>query len=123
MMEHYTVRLSERQADAVENMANNGDADNTSEAIRDAIEHYAQALGYFNGRKRDTTLRRGIRRAADAFALAALIWVGFTIMYPVSYRLAALPMFAVAVVFYGADRALAAYEPRVSRWLARGESA
>lgn len=122
-MERYTVRLESRQSEVVESMAENGDVENPSEAIRDAIEHYAQSMGYVNGHKRDTTLRWGCRRAADLFAQAALIWLVFTMWFSSGYQLAAIPMFAIAVAFYSADRLLGRYEPHVSHWFARGERA
>lgn len=122
-----SVDLEERQREITKSMAENGDAANQSEAIRDAIEHYAQETGYKNGTKRDTVLRQTTRRFADALALMALLWVGLTWLHPVGFRIFALPMFVGAISLYVMDRALAKWEPSVSRRIrgafVRGEKA
>lgn len=122
-MEKCNVRLEKRQKNVVERMADNGDADTQSEAIRDAVEHYAQANGYVNGHKRDTALRHAVRRVADASALAGLMWMAFTLSFPTGYGVVALYMFLGSIVFYGVDRALGNVEPRVSNLLPGGNRA
>lgn len=123
LMRTTSVDLEERQKDVVEEMAKNGDAATASEAIRDAIEHYAQEQGYENGQKRQTALRSAIQRVGDAAALAGIIWLGFTLAMPVGFRFAAIGMLLGAMVCYGAERALGRVEPRVSQWLVWGERA
>lgn len=117
MAETYGARLNKHQEQSLEEMVAQGDADNTSEALRMALDSGLAELGYQHGQQKDTRLRRLLRRAADAFGLAALVWVGLTFLYPIGFRMWAIPLFTVAVGLYVADRGLARHEPAVSQRL------
>lgn len=119
MAEHFGVRLERRQINAIEKMEDNGDADNQSEALRTALDAGLAELGYHNGSKRDTRLRALTRRFADAFALLALFWVGMTFLFPMGFRMFAIPVFVISLALYSLDRLLASHEPAVSKRLVR----
>lgn len=114
MAETYSARLTPQQEEALEAMSDNGDADNTSEALRMALDEGLIELGYRNGAKQETRLRATIQRFADAFGLLGIIVVGVTWLYPLGFRMWAIPIFLIALTLYGLDRLLADYEPDVS---------
>jgi len=89
-----------------------------SEAARKIINAGGAKLGYSDHADPSTRLRRVIQRSADGFALTGLIWVGLTLLAPVGFRALAIPLFAVSVSLYAAEKALASYEPYVSQRLA-----
>lgn len=109
-----SVDLEDRQYQIASSMSDNGDAATQSEAIRDAIEHYAQDLGYINGEKRDTQLRQTLRRFGDAFALLGLMWLGLTFLYPLGFRMWTIPILGISLTLYATDRALKRIEPRLT---------
>lgn len=126
-MRKTSVDLEERQFELVASMSDNGDAATQSEAIRDAIEHYAQARGYVNGAKRDTRLRWLFRQMGWAFMLVGLGAVGVFYFFPVNFRIVAVVPLLSGLIFLATDRALERHEPRVSNRLreafTRGERA
>lgn len=125
-MDRYTVRLQNRQSDVVESMAENGDAENPSEAIRDAIEHYAQSMGYVNGHKKSTFLTFAMWRVAWLFGIAGVVGLAFTLTYPVSARLPSFALVITSFACFGAYHALNYVEPKVTnslRRIVRGEGA
>lgn len=126
-MDRVTVRLEERQRELAESMADNGDAANQSEAVRDAIEHYAQASGYTNGEKKQTSLRWILSKLA-----AALIYIGLgtaagAYFGPMEFRLAAVAPVMVGLGLFALEAVVAEYEPGVSRriegWFGRDRGA
>lgn len=116
-MRKTSIDLEQRHYRLAEEMEENGDADNQSEAIRTAIDAGGKAMGYLNGEKHDTRLRTISRRFADAFALLGLMWLGLTFFLPVEMRMFAVGPFAASVACLAIDRGLAAVEPRVTRRL------
>lgn len=116
-MRKTSVDLEERQYNLAESMANNGDAASQSEAIRDAIEYYAQEMGYTNGEKRDTQLRWWLQRLAAALVYIGLGTVGVVYFLPIKFRMAAVAPIVVGLGVYAIDRVLAEYEPAVSKRL------
>lgn len=109
--------LEQRQKDTVEAMAQNGDADTASEAIRDAIEHYAATRGYYNGEKRDTYLRKVFGRMAWSFAYVGIGVVAVFYFLPLQFRIAAVVPFLGSVVCLAMEQLLARHEPAVSERL------
>lgn len=116
-MDRYSFTLEKRQEDSLREIQRTGDADNQSEAARKLIDTGAETLGYGIANPQ-TRLRGIIQRSADGFALAAIIWVGLTLVAPVGYRALSIPLFAVALGLYGFDRLIAAREPHLSKRLA-----
>lgn len=100
-------------------MADNGDAANQSEAIRDAVEYYAQELGYTNGRKIDTNLRWVLRQVATIFICVGLGFAAAFYFAPVAFRVASVAPVLGGLVCLGAEKALARHEPAVSNRLKR----
>lgn len=113
----FSVKLEKRQRDGIKQMVKDDTADNTSEALRVSIDEGLSGLGYQNGERRDTLLRKTARRLADSTALLGVFWVGLTLFYPLGLRAVAIPIFMVAVGLYGLDRALSRVEPNVSERL------
>lgn len=125
-MRKTSIDLEQRHYRLAEEMEENGDADNQSEAIRTAIDAGGKAMGYLNGEKHDTRLRTIARRFADAFALLGIMWIGLTLFVPVEFRLFAIAPFAMSVACLTIDRGLAVVEPHVSNRILgifRGEKA
>lgn len=117
MGEHKSVRLEKKQLDAISEMAEDGVADNESEALRNALDVGLHEYGYLNGGTQDTLLRQLTRRVGDAFGLLGILWLGVTFVYPIELRAFAIPIFLVALGLYGLDRLLAGFEPGVSKRL------
>lgn len=118
MADTFSARLTTHQQDCLQSMVERGEADNKSEAFRMALDSGLVELGYKNGHKTDTRLRYLLQRAGDAFGLLGLFWLGLTFLYPVGFRMWAIPIFAVALGLHVADRGLKRHEPGVSRRLA-----
>lgn len=120
MGERKSIRLSTQQLDALEEMERQGDADNQSEALRTALNAGLRDMGYRNGEKADTTLRRNIRRMAHTLAMMAVGMLGVVLVYPVEIvRIAVVAPAVMSVTMYAVDQFLEQYEPAVSRRLAR----
>lgn len=126
MGERKSLHLDSDLTDRLNDMVANGDAPNFSEAVRIATRAGLEELGYRNGGKRDTTLRAIVRRAADASAWASIFLAAFAYFGPLEIRLLLIPMLAIPLSLYTADRVLSRLEPRVSRGisglLSRGET-
>lgn len=118
-MQKTSVDLEQRQYDLTKSMADNGDADSQSEAIRDAIEYYAQDRGYVNGRKAETQLRWSIRQLGTLFIYIGLGMTVALYWFPVEFRMAALAPIVTGLVCLGGERALGRVEPGISHRLAR----
>jgi len=113
-----TFNLDEEQQEIVQEYMDVTEA-SQSEAGRRLINAGGNQLGYGDVETDpETRLRQVIMRSADAFALAAIIWVGLTLVAPVGYRAFAIPLFAVSLALYSTDRVLKAREPHVSKRLA-----
>lgn len=118
-MRKTSVDLEQRQFDIAEAMAENGDADTQSEAIRDALEYYGQDMGYINGRKVDTELRWAIRQMGQLFIYIGIGLVAALYWFPVGFRATALAPIFVGLVALAIDKALARFEPSFSRRMVR----
>lgn len=120
MGERKSIRLSTQQLDALDEMTRQGDADNQSEALRTALNAGLRDMGYRNGEKADTTLRRNIRRSGNVLAMMALGLLGVVLVYPVEiFRLAVVAPAIMSVTMYATDMVLERYEPAVSRRIVR----
>lgn len=117
MGDSYSFHLDPEQQEVIEQYMQETDA-NQSAAGRKLISAGAETLGYGDFGEPTTRLRGIVQRSTDGFALAAIIWVGLTLVAPVGYRALAIPLFAIAVSLYALDKAIAAYEPHLSRRLA-----
>ena len=117
MGEVKSVKLEKRQLDGIEAIQQEGQADNQSEALRNALDAGLQELGYYHGEKRDTRLRALARRFGDAFGLLGLMWIGVTMFLPVGIRVYAAAPFAASLACIALDRGLATVEPSVSNRL------
>lgn len=124
MSERKTIRLERPHLNAIEQMDADGLVDNETEAHRKALDRGLTELGYLNGTTTDTLLRRTFRRLRDVFGLFALFWIGTTFLFPVGFRIWAIPLIVVGIGFHAADRLAARYEPRLSaRLFGRGDAA
>lgn len=108
------VRYEQRHHEAAEEAQEVGMAPNQSEAFKTLVEAGAKHHG-LNGHDGTTRLRSVVKRLADAFGFAGIVFLGLTFWFPVEVRAVALAStWGVAVVLYGLDRVLARVEPRVS---------
>lgn len=117
MAKQVSARLDEPQVDGIQSAIDDGTVDSSSEAIRQGVDYWLAEYGYKTHTRSDTTLRQAIRRAADSSALLGVLWVGMTYLFPIGFRVWAIPIFLIAVTFYGVDRLLARIEPAVSNRL------
>lgn len=116
------IGLEERQLDAIEEAEELGIGANEQEAARALIDRGARSYGLNGHGEGDTRLRRAVRRSADALGTVSILVLGASLSWPDEIRtvFVLLPLVS-ALVMYGLDRVLGAYEPRVSAWLSRGE--
>lgn len=113
-MESKGIRLEQRHQDAIEEAEEVGLGSNGQEAARALLDAGAKHHG-LNGHSGDTRLQGVVRRLADAFAFAGVVFIGLTFWFPLEVRAVALAStWGVAVVLYGLGRVLARVEPRVS---------
>ena len=103
MGESNSVRLESHQWDGLEQMTEQGDADNRSEAARRAVNIGLAELGYTI-----EATQSPLSRAGDvvgwAGGIAALAWIGVTFAYPVELRIPALLALAMSLVGFGIAR-------------------
>jgi len=126
MAQSVSGRLDDDIVDGLEEMTDNGDAENISEALRMTCSAGLRQYGYYWGEKRDTRLRKTVRRFIDAFALLGVMWIGVSFWLPLELRALAAAPFAASAACLSIDRVLATHEPAVSNWLAglvRGDRA
>jgi len=109
MSQTVSAKLDNDQVEHLKQQVDQGRADSISEAVRNEI----------NGENGRTALRGAVMRFGDAFGLVAIIWLGLTFLYPLGFRMFAIPVFVVSVSLYGLDRVLGRYEPAVSNRLLR----
>jgi hypothetical protein len=119
MAEKIGVHWDESTVDAVKDVRDEEGADSTGEAFRMTVRAGLHDMGYLNGHTRETGLRKGVREVGKLFAYAAIAWAGATYFYALEWRLPAVALVIGAMVCFGVDRALEAYEPGVSRRLGR----
>ena len=112
-----SAKFDNDETAALKDIADSGEAENISEALRMTCREGLAKRGYAAGECRNTYLRKAIRRGADATALLGILWIGLTFFFPVVLRAFAIPIFMIAVTLYSADRVLAQAEPGVSDWL------
>lgn len=117
MGDRYSFRLDNQQEDILEEIIDTEEC-NQTEAAKRAINAGGETLGYGDVGQPRTRLRGIIQRSTDGFALAAIVWVGLTLVAPVGYRALAIPLFGIALALHGLDKAIAAYEPHLSHRLA-----
>lgn len=120
-----TANLESGQKKALEQMVEDEVADTQSEALRRTLNIGLADLGYLNGTpvdNGDTRLRAAARRFTDAFALLGVLLIGVTFFLPLEMRMFVIAPFGAALACHSIDRALASYEPAVSRRLARAFS-
>lgn len=119
-METEKYYVEQRQTEAVDQVQELGLAENKSEALRTLVNEGEVSLG-LNGHDGATRLQSVVKRLADAFGFAGIVFLGLTFWFPVEVRAVALAStWGVAVVLYGLDRVLARVEPRVSARLPWG---
>jgi len=126
MAETKSARFTKEQADAIEDMAESGKADNQSEAHRMFVNAGMRAYGYKNGSYSDTVLKTVCGEMSKLFLLAGVVLVGVTYFYPVSLRLVALGPIISGLFLLGVERVLESHEPKVTntlRGLIGGETA
>lgn len=117
MAERKTVHLEKQQLEGLDGMVEAEMADNSSEALRNALNVGLTKYGMLNDGHYDTRLRQTARRFGDAFALLAVLSFGLTFMYPVEFRLLAVAPLAMSLGCYALDRVLKLKEPGVSKAL------
>ncbi len=117
MAELKSIRLEKQELDAIEDMAEQGVADNQSEAHRQLLRAGMHEYGYRNGDYTDTTLRTVIQRFAHWFIVAGIVWTGVTWYYPRVFATPAIGLFLSGLACWGIDRVLEQHEPRVSNRL------
>jgi len=114
-----SIRLENRQEEALSEMVDEDFADNESEALRVALNIGLTNLGVLNGAATDTPLRRVARHAGFGLACIGAFIVGLTYFGELTWRLLAVVPFLMSLACYGIDRALAVYEPDVSNAIGR----
>ena len=124
-MEPKRYRLEQHQIEAIQEAEELGLAENEPGAARLVIDEGAQSLGLNGHADPDTALRAVVRRAADSFAMFAIMTMAALYFMPVptSARLLVVWPFATSVALYGIDRVLASYEPGLSARLPWGGKA
>jgi hypothetical protein len=114
MAETKSARFSKAQTEAIEDMVEQGKADNQSEAHRMFVNAGMREYGYVNGGYTDTVLKQATHEAAKWFLVAGLVLVGVTYFYPVSLRLVAIGPIVSGLFLMGVERVLESHEPKVS---------
>ena len=124
-MELKNYRLEQDQIEAIDEAEELGLADNEPGAARFLIDEGARSRGLNGHGTANTTLRAVVRRAADSFAMFAIMTMAALYFMPVptSARLLVVWPFATSVALYGIDRVLASYEPGLSARLPWGGKA
>lgn len=117
MAETKSARFSKEQIDAIEDMVEQGRADNQSEAHRMFVNAGMREYGYVNGGMKETKLRWAVRETSKLCLYAGILLLGLTWLYPVIFRLAPFGPIVAGLVLHGADRALGSVEPDVSNYL------
>ena len=117
MAERTSVHLEQHQLDVIEDMAEEGKADNESEALRMFLNAGMREYGYRNGESNQTVLRTVIHEMAKLFFVSGLVLLGVTYFLPVELRLVAVGPIFSGLFLLGVDRALESVEPRVSKKL------
>jgi len=117
MAETKSARFSKEQVTAIEDMVEQGKADNQSEAHRMFVNAGMREYGYVNGALKETKLRWEVRETSKLCLYAGVLLLGLTWLYPVIFRLAPWGPIVAGLVLHGADRLLGNVEPDVSNWL------
>jgi Arc/MetJ-type ribon-helix-helix transcriptional regulator len=117
MAETKSARFSKEQVTAIEDMVEQGKADNQSEAHRMFVNAGMREYGYVGGALKETKLRWAVRETSKLCLYAGVVLLGLTWLYPVIFRLAPVGPIVAGLVLHGADRALGSVEPDVSNWL------
>jgi len=111
--------FDQSQIDGFQQMKEEGEADNLSEAARRASAVGLRQMGYENGEKSDTTLKAVVKQVSWLFTVAGLVGLGFTFAYPVPARIPSFAVTTLGVGLFGIYRVLEAHEPKVSKRLKR----
>jgi len=111
MAEVKSVRLTRPQLDGIEEIVEDGRADNDSEALRVAVDSGLVEMGYRGPVESDDNdvypgVRAAARRFRDAFVLLGVMWLGVSFWLPLELRIYAVGPFAAAVACDGFDRGL-----------------
>jgi len=106
MAEHKSVRLRESQLDALRKMAEDGQAEDESKALRMALDIGLRELGYeLNGEKihDDSGLVSwAAGEGVKAFSYIGVAWLLMsTVAFPYGFRMGALGAFMAAVACVG----------------------
>jgi len=118
MAEVKSARLTRPQLDAIEEMVDEGRADNASEALRVAVDSGLVEMGYRGAAASDTDdtypgVRAAARRFRDAFVLLGVMWLGVSFWLPLELRIYATGPFAAAVACDGIERSINRWGHRV----------
>jgi len=117
MMPVVSGDVPEEHKQALDDMAEAGEAGSRSEAVRMAVAAGLPELGYSGSRRTQTGLRSIIRRAITGSTWALVLLVGLTWLGPVQARLAVVALLPVPAALWVVDRVLARCEPRLTRAL------
>lgn len=128
MAQRQRIYLEKQQRDAIDDVLDDGEADNESEAARTLINAGMAKLGYgTTNHHTDTPLKQLAAEFGRAFAWIGIGWLAFTFSAPVEWRLGAVFAFAAAFGCTGLYVVLEKHEPKVSnslkRLIGRGEQA
>lgn len=94
------LRLEQRQWEALEEMTENGDAPNRSEAARQVVAVGLDELGYGHSETPSRFASAGYL-VGWACGFVALAWLGVTIAYPVELRMPAVAALFASLTAFG----------------------
>ncbi len=117
MRKPLSAKFDKRQRDGLAEIQEDGLADNTSDAIRTAVDAGLSELGYTNGSHDQTRLEWLAGELARVFAYLGLGWLAATLYFPVGFRLYAVGWFVVSLACMALQNALESHEPGISQWL------
>lgn len=109
------VRFTTEQWDAIQEMVEEGLADNPSEAVDMVMNVGLTQYGKLYGGTYDSSLRQYVRLAGYGTACMGVFAVALTFFMSLELRLFATIPWVMAVTFYSLDKGLARVEPHVSR--------
>lgn len=119
MRKPLSAKFDKRQRKALAEIQEDDHADNTSDAIRTAVDAGLAELGYINGEHEETRLEWLVGELARVFAYLGLGWLAATLYFPVGFRLYAVGWFVVALACMALQSILDSHEPGISHRLAQ----
>lgn len=118
MAQTVSARADTDHREALEDYADDGNADSPSEALRQTSQAELARQGYLNGNG-NTTLKWASKEFSRAFAWIGVAWLAFTFTAPVEYRLGAVFALSAALACSALYVLLDTHEPHISERLGK----